>query len=261
MKILLKTLLFVSVFTLIVNADTKFKKSYYNLHITKQKEYFFSFFSKEIELENRKILEEREFIKSLNKNKNLDKNSEKYKRLKKLQTKYKIQDIYNYSRFLERVDIIPPSMALAQAATESGWGKSRFFKEANNIFGHWTYNAKIGMKPLRRPEGQKHFIRIFPSLQDSIAAYMLNLNRTAAYYEFRLKRKQQKTTNNFIDGMKLSSTMHKYSGIGHDYISILKSIIRKNKLITYDIKFQNKIKKEKLNQIKEKNEIHSPVKI
>ncbi len=56
---------------------------------------------------------------------------------------------------------------------------------------------------------------------------MLNLNRTGAYYEFRLKRKQQRNTGNYIDGMKLSSTMTKYSGIGHDYIKILKSIIRK----------------------------------
>ena len=251
MKYLFKILFILSSLSILLNANTVFKKEYYKFPIKKQKAYFFKFFSERIELENRKILEERAFIKSLNMNRNLDLNSKEYKRLKILQVKYKVQKIYDYSRFLERVDIVPPSLALAQAATESGWGKSRFFKKANNIFGHWTYNPKIGMLPLRRPAGKKHFIRIFPTLKDSIAAYMLNLNRTAAYYEFRLKRKEQRTRNSFIDGMKLSSTMDKYSGIGHDYIKILKSIIRKNRLVEYDKRFQDKIKLEKIKQKKE----------
>ncbi len=247
MKTILKTFILVSALFFTLNADTGFPKEYYKLHISKQKAYFFDYFNKRIEIENRKILEERTFIKSLKSNKNLDKNSPEYKRLMELQKKYKVSNIYNYSKYLQRIDIIPPSMALAQAATESGWGKSRFFKKANNIFGHWTYNPKIGMVPLKRAAGKKHLIRIFPNLQASIAAYMLNLNRTGAYYEFRLKRKQQRNTGNYIDGMKLSSTMTKYSGIGHDYIKILKSIIRKNNLVNFDKEFYKKIKSEKLN--------------
>lgn len=200
----------------------------------------------EIELENRKILHDRDFIKSLGNLENLDKNSLKYKRLEELQIKYKIKNIYNYNEFLRRIDIVPPSLALAQAATESGWGKSRFFKEANNIFGHWTYNPRIGMVPLRRAAGKKHFIRIFKTLQDSIAAYMLNLNRTGAYYEFRAKRKEMRVKGNFIDGMKLAKTMTKYSGIGHDYVKILQSIIRKNKLAHYDKEFNTLMRNEKI---------------
>lgn len=259
---LFKVLFFVSAFMIFLNADPSFTKNYYKLNITKQKEYFFNYFSKEIEFENRNILKERAFIKSLNQNKNLDHTSNEYKRLKELQTKYKVQSIYNYPRYLERIDIIPPSLALAQAATESGWGKSRFFKEANNIFGHWTYNPKIGMLPKRRQQGKKHFIKIFPSLQASISAYMRNLNRTSAYYEFRLKRKQMRDAGQYIDGMKLSSTMSKYSGIGHDYIKILKSIIRKNKLVEYDKKFYDKLKKENEQPLekKEENEIYSAIK-
>lgn len=262
MKNLFKVFIFLSAFTVLLNADPSFSKNYYKLHVTKQKEYFLNFFKKEIEFENRSILKERAFIESLNRNKNLDKKSKEYKKLKELQTKYKVQKIYNYDRYLERIDIIPPSLALAQAATESGWGKSRFFREANNIFGHWTYNPKIGMLPKRRQEGKKHFIRIFPNLQASISAYMRNLNRTAAYYEFRLKRKQMRTANEYIDGMKLSATMSKYSGIGHDYIKILKSIIRKNKLVEFDKEFYNKIKEEneKPIQKKEENEIYSAIK-
>ena len=246
MKTLFKIVLLVSVFCITLNAETGFSSSYYKMHISEQKKHFFNFFESRIEIENRNILEERAFIKSLNKNKNLDKDSLEYTKLKEIQTKYKVRGLYNYSRYLERIDIIPPSMALAQAATESGWGKSRFFKKANNIFGHWTYNPKIGMKPLRRPKGKKHFIRIFPNLQASIAAYMLNLNRTGAYYEFRLKRKQMRTSGNLIDGMKLSSTMNKYSGIGHNYVKILKSIIRKNKLTYLDKNFRRKIQNENI---------------
>lgn len=264
MKNIFKSALLTSAFFISLNAEVGFPKEYYKLPIAKAKIYFFDYFNKRIELENRKILEERTFIESLNRNKNLDKNSIEYKRLEKLQVKYKVKSIYNYNRFLERVDIIPPSMALAQAATESGWGKSRFFKKANNIFGHWTYNPRIGMLPLRRPAGKKHFIRIFPNLQASISAYMLNLNRTAAYYEFRLNRKQMRAKDTFINGMKLSSDMSKYSGIGHDYVKILQSIIRKNRLTTLDKKFYTKLKNEKqtnLNKQKEENEIHSTTKI
>lgn len=263
MKRLLTSLIFVSVLISTLNAGSGFPKKYYKMPISEQKKYFFNYFNERIEIENRSILKERAFVKSLNKNKNLDKNSEEYKKLKDLQVKYKVQDIYNYSRYLERIDIIPPSMALAQAATESGWGKSRFFKKANNIFGHWTYNPAIGMLPLRRPAGKKHLIRIFPTLQASITAYMKNLNRTGAYYEFRLKRKQMRNTGKLIDGMKLSSTMSKYSGIGHNYVKILKSIIKKSKLVNFDKKFQKDIKKEnkELLQKKEENEIHSTTKI
>lgn len=246
MKFLIKlSLLFLLFFTLANGADD-FSKDYYKMPLEKQKKYFFEYFSKKIELENIKILKEREFILSLNGNKNLIENSKEYKQLISLQQKYKVQNLYNYEKYLVRIDIIPPSMALAQAATESGWGKSRFFKKANNIFGHWTYNPKIGMVPLQRPEGKKHLVRVFPTLQASIEAYMRNLNRTGAYYEFRLKREAMRKKGIFINGFELSSTMDKYSGIGHEYAKILKSIIRKNNLINFDIEFFNKIKKEKL---------------
>ena len=115
-------------------------------------------------------------ILSLKDKKDLDEESSEYKKLKELQIKYKVQDIYDYETFLKRVDVIPPSLAIAQAAVESAWGKSRFIKIANNIFGHWTYNPEIGIVPLDRIEGKQHLIRVFKTLQDSISAYMLNLS-------------------------------------------------------------------------------------
>ncbi len=222
-------------------ADTGLPKEYYKLSGDSAKKYFFNYFKNRIEAENNKILHERRFIISLNRTINLDTSSGTYKKLKELQNKYKVKNIYDYDKYLERIDIIPSSLALAQAATESGWGKSRFFKEANNIFGHWTYNPKIGMIPLRRPAGQKHFIRVFPNLQASIAAYMRNLNRTAAYSDFRKKRKKMRESKNIINGLSLSDTMNKYSGIGHDYVKILRSIIKTNDLVSLDKKFQSNL--------------------
>jgi len=132
-------------------------------------------------------------------------------------------------------------MALAQAAVESGWGKSRFIKEANNIFGHWTYNPSIGMMPLHRDEDATHFIRIFKTLQDSISAYMLNLNRNRAYKEFQDVRFKQREEGQKPDGLKLSQTMMNYSGIGHNYLEILHNVISTNKLLEYDKNFYNKL--------------------
>lgn len=236
-KILLLTLL---IFTSSY-ANKGFPKEYYELKGQKAKEYFFNYLKQKVEIENLKILEERAFILSLKANKNLEKNSKDYKQLQALQKKYKVKKIYDYETFLQRVDIIPPSLAIAQAATESAWGKSRFIKQANNIFGHWTYDKKIGMVPLRRDAGKKHMIRIFPTLKASIAVYMRNLNRNSAYKDFRINRAKLRANEKFINGLTLSEGMTKYSAIGYEYVKILKSIIKKYKLTQYDKNFHEKV--------------------
>ncbi|WP_320035806.1 glucosaminidase domain-containing protein [Halarcobacter sp.] len=238
----LSKILLVLVFFSVSYAQSGFPDEYYKMSSKKAKDFFFEYFEKRIEIENIKILADRLFIKSLEKSPLPIKGSLEYEKLEFLQKRYKIQDIFDYPKYIKRIDIVPPSMALAQAATESGWGKSRFFKQANNIFGHWTYNPKIGMVPLDRPEGKRHLVRVFATLEDSIAAYMLNLNRTSAYKNFRTLRENMRNSKIFINGLSLSATMTKYSGIGHDYVKILQSIITKNKLIEYDIKFFEKIK-------------------
>lgn len=238
-KILILSTLFCTF--LIANTVAKgFPQEYYKLSGQKSKDYFFNFLEKKIELENLKILKEREFILSLNGKKDLKKESKEYMQLEEIRKKYKIKNIYDYETYLRRVDIIPPSLAIAQAATESAWGKSRFIRQANNIFGHWTYNKKIGMVPLKREAGKKHMVRIFPTLESSIAVYMRNLNRTDAYKDFRINREKMRKNNTFINGYILSEDMTKYSAIGYEYVKILKSIISKYKLTNLDKKFYNK---------------------
>ena len=223
-------------------------EEYYKINTTKEsKEYFFKYFYKLIENENIKILNEREFVKNyLNSNiLAINPSSTSFNKLLELKRKYRIKKTYTLDKYLRKIDIVPPSMALAQAAVESGWGRSRFIKEANNVFGHWTYNPKIGMLPLQRDEGARHFIRIFKTVQDSISAYMLNLNRNRAYKEFQNKRYEQRQQGLIPQGEQLSQTMLNYSGIGHNYLEILNSVISKNNLIKFDEKFYNKIKEEK----------------
>ena len=228
------------IFTLMANASS-FPKEYYKIQDTKKKkEYFFKFLYPMIEKENILILKDREFILSLNKNKNLLKMSSEYKKLSSLAKQYSVKNLFDYKKLLKKIDIIPPSLALAQAAVESGWGKSRFVKVANNIFGHWTY-GKIGIVPAKRAKGATHLIRIFPSLQGSIKAYMQNLNRTRAYYLFRNERENARFKNINPDGLILSQTMIHYSAIGKKYLKILKSIIKVNNLKRFDKKFYNKV--------------------
>lgn len=210
----------------------------------KQKIYFFEYMYKLSKNENEKILEERNFIKKyLNSNLlNIDTNSSEFLRLLKIKKKYRIKKPYDLKPYMKKIDVVPASLVLAQAAVESGWGKSRFMKNANNIFGHWTYNPKIGMIPKKREEGAKHFIRVFKTVQASISAYMLNLNRNAAYKTFHKERYKQRENNIKPSGLVLSQTMINYSGIGKEYLSILKNVIKKNGLEKYDRRFYQQIK-------------------
>jgi len=170
---------------------------------------------------------------------NINYKSKNFPKLLKLKKKYNVKSIFSLNEFLEKVDVVPPSLALAQAAVESGWGKSRFVKEANNIFGHWTYGEK-GLIPKNRDENAKHKIRIFNSLQKSIRAYMLNLNSNRAYLLFREKRLQLREINLLPLGKELSVTMKNYSGIGKKYLKILSTLINGQNLSRFDYQFFNK---------------------
>lgn len=210
----------------------------------KSKNYFFKYMYNLVEKENLNIFNERKIVLEFADQTMLNWNfsSPNFKKYQRILEKYKVSYLYNVKELLRRVDIVPPSQALAQAAVESGWGKSRFIKQANNIFGHWTYTPENGLMPLKRDEDATHFIRIFKNLQASVKAYMFNLNTNAAYVEFQDKRAMLRKENKPLSGRILSQTMLKYSGIGHNYLEILDSVITSNGLERYDTKFFNKTK-------------------
>ncbi len=130
----------------------------------------------------------------------------------------------------KRVDVVPPSLAIAQAANESGWGSSRFAMEASNLFGIWTFNKNQGVVPDKRDNGKKHLIRKFDSLRDSVRVYMHTLNTHQAYTELREIRSYMKESGMNPNGIIIAEGLKKYSGIGEEYVKLIQEIISINNL-------------------------------
>ncbi len=128
---------------------------------------------------------------------------------------------------LARVNVLPPSLVLAQGAIESSWGTSRFAREGNNLFGVWTWGAD-GIVPVRRDPGKRHKVARYPSILDSVRAYLLNINRHPAYATLRRLRQQT------LDPLALAQGLEPYSARGAAYIEEVKAIITANDLHLYD---------------------------
>ncbi|GAB6052516.1 hypothetical protein JCM17960_13360 [Magnetospira thiophila] len=136
----------------------------------------------------------------------------------------------NPSRLLRRLDVVPPSLALAQAAVESGWGTSRFARDGNALFGQWTTDEDRGLVPREREDDKAHRVKIFDHLIDSVAAYVHNLNTHKAYADFRQKRAGLRRQDAPLDGYDLAGTLYRYSERGEDYVDTLRLIINTNDL-------------------------------
>ncbi len=132
-----------------------------------------------------------------------------------------------------RMDIIPVSIAIAQAAKESGWGTSRFALEGNAMFGQWTWGKK-GISPLKKEKNQDHKILKFPILRSSVKAYKNNLNTHNGYKEFRERRADLRRKNKKISGVVLVQYLYNYAATGSEYTKILKKIIEQNQLTDFD---------------------------
>ena len=135
---------------------------------------------------------------------------------------------------MQRVDIIPSSIVLAQAANESGWGTSRFATEFNALFGEYTYNYSDGVVPLLREEGEKHLVKAFDSVDKSVQSYFINLNSHHAYRDFRKVRKIMREKNNFNNVNLLVQQLDSYAA-DKNYIKTINSIIDANKLNKFDM--------------------------
>lgn len=131
---------------------------------------------------------------------------------------------------LERVDIIPPAMALAQAATESGYGTSRYALTGNNIFGVYTFASGTGMVPSARLDGRYHEIRRFPNLLDSVRFYMQTLNTHDAYQLLRRRRALHRALGDEVSAIDLTETLTLYSERGEAYVQDIRTMIRSNRL-------------------------------
>lgn len=180
--------------------------------------------------ENDRIkVDRKKLFKILNKNMNSD--SEK----KWLNSKFKQYGVLNKdtSTLKVRMDIVPVSLAIAQAAKESGWGTSRFAIEGNALFGQWTWSGE-GIKPAGIDSEEKHKVMKFKVLKASVRAYQRNLNTHGSYKNFRSERANMRDSNEELDSLILADYLDKYAATGKEYTKIIKQIIKQNSLQDFD---------------------------
>ena len=132
-----------------------------------------------------------------------------------------------------RMDEIPTSMIIAQAAKETGWGTSRFAQEGNALFGQWTWLGE-GIKPANADKDTTHKIMKFNVLQASVKAYQRNLNTHSSYRDFRSARAEMRDNGEKMDSTALVEHLDSYAETGKEYVKILKQIIRQNNLEDFD---------------------------
>jgi Bax protein len=210
---------------------TKLPKDLNTLGNTKKKrDLFIKILLPLILYENEKITEDRKQLFNIL-SKNFNTAGERVW-LKRRFKEYKIDD-QDLSKLKMRMDIIPVSIALAQAANESGWGTSRFALEGNALFGQWTWSKK-GISPKNKDKNKTHKVLQFQILKASVRAYKNNLNTHNAYKEFRETRAQIREEKGQVNGLELTKYLKNYASIGEKYVSILESIIIKNSLMDFD---------------------------
>ena len=183
-----------------------------------------------LEENNRIKIDRKKLFKILNKNMNSD--LEK----KWLNSKFKQYGVLNkdLSTLKVRMDIVPVSLAIAQAAKETGWGTSRFAIEGNALFGQWTWSGE-GIKPAGvDSEDSKHKVMKFKVLKASVRAYQRNLNTHGSYKTFRSERANMRDNDEELDSLLLADYLDKYAATGKEYTKILKQIIKQNNLKDFD---------------------------
>ena len=143
-------------------------------------------------------------------------------------------DPFDVQELLNRMDVVPPSLALAQAAEESGWGTSRFARQGNALFGQYTYNAKPGIVPAQRDTDRRHRVRSHDNLLAAVRAYVHNLNSHWAYEDFRRERSRLHKAGETISGHVLAGELRSYSERRGAYVQTIRRIIRQNRLGNFD---------------------------
>jgi len=196
----------------------------------KKKEFFIQIVLPLIIKENNNIrLDRKTLFSIINKSNNSD--AEK----KWLVKKYKQYGVSSrdLSTLKIRMDEIPVSLAIAQAAKETGWGTSRFAQEGNALFGQWTWSGE-GLKPKDAEDGKGHKVMKFNILQASVRAYQRNLNTHSTYKFFRKARAEMRDAGEQLDSIVLSKYLNKYAETGNQYVEVLQKIIKQNKLKDFD---------------------------
>jgi len=217
-----------SLSTLVSSASlSSFKPSFNSIEDTSvRKEVFFNYLLPAIYEKNAEIIALRKSIVN---------NELSSSELDKLATKYRLKKPATVEDLLTVIDILPPSLVLAQAANESNWGRSRFAEDFNNYFGIWCFVKGCGTVPKQRNANANHEVANFNSLKDCIDYYVLTINRNYAYQDLRLIRKAYRDELKPLSGIALAEGLSNYAFPGDEYISSIQSVIRYNQLERYDL--------------------------
>ncbi len=213
------------------NQLTELPKELKNIQsVKKRKELFIKIVLPLVLEENTRIkLDRKKLFRILNKN-NTSSMDKKWLDIKFKQYGIKNKDIASLKI---RMDEIPASLAIAQAAKETGWGSSRFAQEGNALFGQWTWTGE-GIKPASIDKNAKHKVAKFKILKASVEAYQRNLNTHPSYKKFRKERAIQRDNNGKLNSLKLVRYLDKYAETGVEYTKVLIKIIEQNSLTDYD---------------------------
>lgn len=205
--------------------------------VTERKVAFFSFLYPRIVLANSRILIERRYLEELAGRETLGNPERKWLNAQadRLRVEGKTGSEEQFAGLRHKLDVIPPSLILAQAANESAWGTSRFATKGNNLFGQWCFSKGCGLVPLGRVDGASHEVAKFASPYRSVRSYIQNLNRHPTYSKLRQIRAEIGTA--LPSGVELAAGLVGYSERGMDYVEEIRSMIRYNNLSWYDRQF------------------------
>ena len=225
---------------IIVVTSNRWETESENIEVEVKKEFFYRAIVPMILLSNELILKERAEIETISQQRNAGEEipPDQGTRLNNLAEKYGLEEPTDpdelFSQLLERIDIIPPSLALGQAAYESGYGTSRFAREGNALFGQWTYSGD-GMKPKEHRASKGNYgVASYRWPFDSVRSYMFNLNTHIEYQAFRKNRANLRAQGKQPTGLELTENLDGYSERGMEYVKTLKDIITVNNLAILD---------------------------
>lgn len=206
-----------------------------------KKDAFFSFLYPRILLANARILIQRQHLLNLSQQETLSEDDLEWLRQQsdRLRVPAELGSDEMFEMLLRRLDVVPPSLVMAQAANESAWGTSRFARKGNNLFGQWCFSEGCGLVPNSRSQGASHEVASFPSPYHSIRSYIQNLNRHQTYMALRNTREQFRQDNEPISGPALAQGLIGYSERGAEYIKEIRSMIQFNNLAYYDQQYRD----------------------
>jgi len=218
-----------------------------------RKDAFFGYLYPRIVLANARILIERDNLEKLSNQTTLSESDKTWlnAQAKRLRVDADTGTPAQFEALRQKLDVIPPSLILAQAANESAWGQSRFAVRGNNLFGQWCFYQGCGLVPESRPEGASHEVATFSSPYFSVRSYIQNLNRHNAYQKVRDLRANSRQNGRALSGTRLAGGLISYSERGEEYIDEIRAMIRYNELERFDQAFQGQLQNREANRFTE----------